>query len=416
MAYPIENFGSAPFEIIDGDRGKAYPKRADFRPAGYCLFLSAANVTKEGFDFGSGQFIDEQKDAALRKGKLQQDDIVLTTRGTLGNVALYSYDVPFEHVRINSGMVILRCNQHEILPRFLYAFLRSVLFQIQVDRLRSGVAQPQLPIRDMKWIEFPFPTLSQQERLVELISAYDDLIENNRRRIALLEEAARLLYREWFVHFRFPGHEHVKITDGLPQGWQRVRMEKVLTTLESGGRPRGGASETGGVPSIGAENVTGLGQYDFSKEKYVPEDYFARMRRGVIQSRDVALYKDGAYIGRSSMFGDGFPHSQCAVNEHVFILRVNEDVGQNYLYFWICQPEVRQSVVNLNANTAQPGISQVKLKSLSFLLPPESLRQLFNESVESLVAQVFRLALMNRKLAQARDLLLPRLMNGEIAV
>ena len=174
--------------------------------------------------------------------------------------------------------------------------------------------------------------------------------------------------------------------------------------------------ESNGIPSIGAENVIGLGQYDYSKEKYVPENYFARMRRGVINSRDVVLYKDGAHIGRSSMFGDGFPHSRCAINEHVFILRAQEDVGQSYLCFWLSQPETRQSVVNLNANTAQPGVSQDKLKTLWFLLPPEALRHLFNERVEAKVAQIFRLALMNQRLAEARDLLLPRLMSGEIAV
>ena len=352
----------------------------------------------------------------LRKGKLQREDVILTTRGTLGNVAYYNNDVPFEHVRINSGMVILRCDQSKILPRYLFAYLRSGFFRGQVERMRSGVAQPQLPIRDMKRIDVPLPTPSQQERLVEVIAPYDDLIENNRRRIALLEEATRLLFREWFVRFRFPGHEDVAITDGLPEGWERVKMEKILIALESGGRPRGGASESDGVPSIGAENVIALGQYDYSKEKYVPEDYFARMRRGVIRSRDVLLYKDGAHIGRSSMFGDGFPHSQCAVNEHVFILRAEPKVGQSYLYFWLSQPETRQSVVNLNANTAQPGISQDKLKTLWLLLPPEALRYLFNESVEAQVAQIFRLALMNQKLVEARDLLLPRLMNGEIAV
>ena len=318
---------------------KHIQSKANFVHPGHCLFLSATNVTKAGFYFGSGQFIDEHKDVQLRKGKLQREDVVLTTRGTIGNVAHYNARVPFEHVRINSGMVILRCDQQKILPRYLYAYLRSSLFRAQVERMRSGVAQPQLPIRDMKWIEIPLPTPSQQERLVEVIAAYDDLIENNRRRITLLKEAVRLFYREWFFHFRFPSHEHVKIVDGLPEGWARVRMEQVLIALESGGRPRGGALERDGIPSIGAENVIGLGQYDYSKEKYVPEDYFAKMRRGVIQSRDVMLYKDGAHIGRSSMFGDGFPHSQCAVNEHVFILRANADVGQSYLYFWLSQPE-----------------------------------------------------------------------------
>ena len=301
-------------------------------------------------------------------------------------------------------------NGHPV--RYVYYLLKNT----RIREFAGGAAQPLITQQILKRVKVQVHAVTESERIVDILSAYDDLIENNRRRIALLEEAARLIYREWFVHFRFPGHEGVKITDGLPSRWKRVSMEQALIALESGGRPRGGALEGDGIPSIGAENVTGLGQYDYSKEKYVSEEYFAGMSRGVIQSRDVLLYKDGANIGRSSMFGDGFPHSECAVNEHVFILRTDPNVGQCYLYFWLSQPETRQSVVNLNANTAQPGISQAKLKTLQFTLPPKPLRDLFNESVEAQVAQIFRLALMNQKLAETRDLLLPRLMNGEIAV
>lgn len=255
-----------------------------------------------------------------------------------------------------------------------------------------------------------------QCRIADTLSAYDDLIENNRRRMALLEEAARQLYREWFLRLHFPGHEHTPITNGVPEGWREVRFEDVLSELESGGRPRGGARDDGGIPSIGAENVLGIGRYDYAKDKYVPEEYFEQMARGVVRNRDVLLYKDGANIGRASYFGEGFPHEKCAVNEHVFILRSHPFVGQSFLYFWITREENRQAVANLNANTAQPSISQDKLRGLRFLLPAARLTRAFNDAVDSQVRQIFALALMNKKLAAARDLLLPRLMGGEIAV
>jgi len=248
-----------------------------------------------------------------------------------------------------------------------------------------------------------------------ILSAYDDLIENNRRRIQLLEQAARLLYREWFVHLRFPGHEHTRIIDGVPEGWEKKRLGDVLSDLQSGNRPKGGAQDEG-VPSIGAENVLGIGRYDFSKEKYVPEEYYLAMRKGVVKSRDVVVYKDGANIGRSSYFGDGFPHERCCVNEHVFILRALPEVGQNLLYFWIEQDETRQRIANLNANTAQPSVSQSKLQTLNFVVPQKPIAALFNETVEPLVKQIFLLAKQVRSLTEARDLLLPKLMNGEIAV
>ena len=188
---PITNIAAAPMHIIDGDRGKNYPKHADFGDAGHCLFLNTGNVTKHGFNFHQCQFITEEKDSALRKGKLQRGDVIMTTRGTIGNVAHYSADVPFEHVRINSGMVILRTNREALLDRFLFQYLRSGSFRKQIESLRTGAAQPQLPIRDIKTIGVPIPVITTQLRIADILSAYDDLIENNRRRIALLEQAAR---------------------------------------------------------------------------------------------------------------------------------------------------------------------------------------------------------------------------------
>ena len=259
------------------------------------------------------------------------------------------------------------------------------------------------------------PDLSTQKSIASTLSAYDNLIENTNRRIQLLERAARLLYREWFVHLRFPGHEQANGSDTVPVGWKEKVLGDILLDLQSGARPKGGATSKG-IPSIGAENVLGIGRYDYAKEKYVPHDFFASMRRGVVKSRDVVVYKDGANIGRSSYFGDRFPHRECAVNEHVFLLRAIPEVGQNLLFFWIAQDETRRRIANLNSNTAQPGVGQKKLKTLEFVQPAPSVAYLFNEVVEPTVRQIFLLARTNRKLTQARDLLLPRLMNGEISV
>jgi type I restriction enzyme S subunit len=147
----------APLDIIDGDRGVNYPKQEDFAPAGDCLFLNTGNVTTTGFSFSDRSFITKEKDALLRKGKLQRHDVVLTTRGTVGNVALFDETVPFESIRINSGMVLLRADRSKLLPRFLYQFVRSPIFKEQVAALSTGSAQPQLPIRDIRRIELPVP-------------------------------------------------------------------------------------------------------------------------------------------------------------------------------------------------------------------------------------------------------------------
>jgi type I restriction enzyme S subunit len=289
-------------------------------------------------------------------------------------------------------------------------YLFDATVQKRFQQFTQGATQDNLSQEKLLSLVFGVPLVDEQRRIADVISAYDESIDNNLRRLTLLEESARQLYYEWFVRLRFPGHEHASIVDGVPEGWSRGILGDVLKTLESGGRPRGGASGDGGIPSIGAENVLGIGRYNFAKEKYVPEEYFETMTRGIIANRDVVLYKDGANVGRASYFGEGFPHEKCAVNEHVFILRGTSRIGQSFLYFWLTRNENRQAIANLNANTAQPGISQEKLKSLEFLRPTDALTRQFDEAVEPEVRQIFMLAQMNEKLRAARDLLLPRLM------
>jgi type I restriction enzyme S subunit len=156
-------------EIIDGDRGKNYPKQQDFLDNGWCLFLNTKNVTKEGFKLDTTMFISREKDQQLRKGKLQRNDMVLTTRGTVGNVALYDNSIPFDNVRINSGMVILRANLKKFNLVFLVALLNSKYFHKQKDRIVSGCAQPQLPIRHLKDIEIFIPPIDQQQKFADLV-------------------------------------------------------------------------------------------------------------------------------------------------------------------------------------------------------------------------------------------------------
>ena len=150
-------------DIIDGDRGKNYPKQEEFFDKEYCLFLNAKNVTNHGFDFSECMFISKEKDSALRKGKLQRGDIVLTTRGTLGNLAFYTDEVPYENVRINSGMVILRMNRGIIDEGFFIEQFRMLVDNIK-ESIASGTAQPQLPISTMNKIKIVMPDMELQRR------------------------------------------------------------------------------------------------------------------------------------------------------------------------------------------------------------------------------------------------------------
>lgn len=144
-------------DFIDGDRGKNYPTFDEFTSAGYCLFLNASNVTSTGFNFDACMFVTEEKDKSMNKGHLSLNDIVLTSRGTLGNVALYDKHIGFENVRINSGMLIIRPKTKRLSPHFIYALLKSSYMKAAIERFKSGSAQPQLPIKDLQKIVFEIP-------------------------------------------------------------------------------------------------------------------------------------------------------------------------------------------------------------------------------------------------------------------
>lgn len=159
-------------QIIDGDRGKNYPKKADFLQEGHCLFLNTKNVRPDGFSFKITMFVTKEKDDALGNGKLQRNDVLLTTRGTIGNIAVYDENVPFENIRINSGMLIFRPNMKLISPEYLFAIFQSVIMKAQIKKYVSGAAQPQLPIKTLVNFSIPVPkSLAEQKTIVAKLNA-----------------------------------------------------------------------------------------------------------------------------------------------------------------------------------------------------------------------------------------------------
>ena len=165
--------------IEDGDRGKAYPKKDEFTDEGYCLFLSAKNVRPNGFAFTSNQFVTKEKHEALRKGTAKRGDVIFTSRGTIGNIAHYDASVPYEVMRINSGMFILREFHYAMTPKFLAHLLRSPQIRRQIENLQSGSAQPQLPIGDFRVFVAAIPPLKEQEAIVEVLEKCLGFVETS---------------------------------------------------------------------------------------------------------------------------------------------------------------------------------------------------------------------------------------------
>lgn len=171
-------------DVIDGDRGNNYPKANDFYDSEFCLFLNAGNVTKNGFNFKNNQFITKEKDKKLRKGKLLINDIVLTTRGTVGNVAWFNEKTPYKNIRINSGMVINRIKENgHLLPEYLYSYMKSPVFENQVNKMNYGSAQPQLTVSGINKFNIQYPTINEQKKVSTIMLLLDKKIEFQSKKI-----------------------------------------------------------------------------------------------------------------------------------------------------------------------------------------------------------------------------------------
>lgn len=296
--------------------------------------------------------------------------------------------------------------------KYLYYMLQTM----KLNNYAGGSAQPLLTQRVLKNLKIKIPNLKTQEKIADTLSTYDELIENNNKRIEILEKTAEEIYKEWFVRMRFPGHEDVKFEKGIPEGWEVRRVGDIIDKLESGKRPKDRYEEEKMVVSLGAGDVKNLGEYSDSDEYLIPYSFFRGLNRGVVESKDIAVYKDGAYTGKVTMFRDGFPYNEMAINEHVFLVRCKDKKLQNYLLFTLKQKSYYELIQALSMTSAQPGINQSKFKNIKIEIPNKELIDKFHDISELYLRKIFNLAKQNQNLIKQRDLLLPRLMNGTIKV
>lgn len=365
-------------------------------------------------------YINEEKYIEIKNkfGVPNAGDVLLTSVGTLGVPYLVKNGEIFY---FKDGNITWFRKFHGLDSQYLYYWILSPEGKAELKKCIIGSSQPAYTIVLLKGLQIQLPSIQYQQKVASLLAYFDRLIENNTKRIQILEEMAQTIYHGWFINFHFPGHENVPMVESelgnIPKGWTVGKLIDVLSILESGSRPSGGINPNESeIPSIGAENILGLGKYDYSKEKYVTRKFFDSMTRGHIMENDVLLYKDGASLGRKSLFRNGFPHNECCINEHVFILRTNEKITQSFLYFWVDQPEMTQNIRNLNSNAAQPGINQSGVNGLPIIIPSHEVLDKFDEIIEPILSLLFTLAKKNNILQKQRDLLLPELISGNIQI
>ena len=299
-------------------------------------------------------------------------------------------------------------DQEKANTRFV-KYLFDAVLQMRFQSFTQGAAQDNLSQAKLLSIKFPVPELTVQKKIAEMLSAYDDLLENNRRRISLLEEAARLLYREWFVHFRFPGHEQVHMTDGIPKGWKRLPASDAFEV-----NPRTPRNDEGSITYIpmAALSESGMTVSRPALEKR-EKSTSVRFRNGDTLLARITPSLENGKTGFVQLLAPG----EVACGSTEFVVLRGRHVSNHFVYLTARQPEFREHAIrSMIGSSGRQRVQPNCFDRYEVPVPPSLIANLFDEVVETMFDQVSRLDQENEKLAQARDLLLPRLMNGEIAV
>ena len=405
--------------IIDGDRGKNYPKQEDFVEKGFCLFLNTKNVREDGFDFSNAQFISKAKDDSLRKGKLQRDDIVLTTRGTLGNIGFYNQSISYNHIRINSGMVILRCGQN-IYPKFIYLFLKSSIFKNQVQSFQSGSAQPQLPIKDLKCILIPDLLLSEQKQIADILSCLDNKIDNLRRQNETLEKIAQTLFKHWFIDFEFPNDDGkpYKSSGGamvaselgnIPEGWRVGKLGEVAKNHSQ-------TYNFKDKEKIIFINTGDVLNGDFLHNEYVSINTLPGQAKKRIAKEDI-LYSEIRPINKRFAYVN-FDSNDYVVSTKFMIVRANHLILPRLLYLILKRQDTIQEFQKIAESRSGtfPKITFESVSNFDLVIPSIDVqRQLMPLLTLILEKQEFNIKHI-KTIIQTRDALLPKLMSGQIRV
>ena len=309
-----------------------------------------------------------------------------------------------------SNLIRARIDESKANPAYLFYYFQSPSGRGRILAISNGVAVRTIRGSDLKNINIKLPRRKTQEHIASILSSYDDLIENNLRRIQLLEQAARLLYKEWFVHLRFPGHERVSITDGVPEGWEKKKIEDVCKTV-GGGTPSTKVSEYWGgditwvIPSDITKNDC-LALLD--SERKITEKGLRESSAKMVPAETILM------TSRASVGFFALMDREVCTNQGLINIIPHEDELRMYLMFNLMS---RVTEIRSNAKgTTYPEISKGRFRGMDIVVPSKTLVNEFSRVATVITQQVRCLKRSTLHLEAARDLFLPRLMNGKLSV
>lgn len=350
------------------------------------------------------EYVGDDLTEKLSTHLLRESDIVFGRKGAVDRHLFVAREQ--ENWMQGSDCIRLRFSTEKICPRFVsYAFLSNEHQQWMLTQSGNKATMASLNQDIIKRIIVPCPNLQIQEKVVEILSAYDDLIESNRRRIALLEESARLLYREWFVRLRFPGHEHIRIVNGVPEGWRKLTLGDICTDNREMVSPESLEPDT---PYIGLEHMPRR-SISLSDWGIIEQVTSSKLR---FNTGDILFGKIRPYFHKVGIaFTDG------VVSSDAFVIRPTTEALKSFVLMTVSSDEfIANTSQAMKEGSKMPRADWKQMIQYPVLLPPEGLLADFTETITSITDQLRNLSSQNQKLRSARDLLLPKLMSGKIEV
>ncbi|MEI8362129.1 MAG: restriction endonuclease subunit S [Betaproteobacteria bacterium] len=359
-------------KVIDGDRGQNYPNGNDFSDNGYCLFLNAKNVTKSGFAFDELSFITKDKDEQLRKGKLSKNDLIITTRGSVGNIAHFDSEVKYVNMRINSGMVILRNESTDISPNYLYQYFYSPIFTKSVQKIAFGSAQPQLTVLEIKKFIVGLPLIKEQTKIANFLTAVNEKITQLTQKHELLTQYKKGVMQQIFSHSKARSDCTVTYPRGISQElrfkdeagqdfpeWEESKLGEI-SSFFSGGTPLTTKSDFygGEIPFIKSGEIS-----DNKTAQFISASGLKNSSAKMVLKGDLLYALYGATSGEVAV-----SKIEGAINQAVLCIRSKLDTYFLLSYFLF----EKQNILQTYLQGGQGNLSAEIIKSLIVPIPSKN--------------------------------------------
>jgi len=415
-ACPITMYGTKTIEevtekLIDY-RGRT-PKKTESG-----VKLITAKVIKGGFIVdGDHEFIaPSDYDLWMRRGMPRQWDILITTEAPLGELAQLRSP---EKIALAQRVILLRGKPSVIHQSYFFHALKSPIVQAQLRARSSGTTVLGIKQSELLQVKIPCPPLPIQNRIAALLSPYDTLIENNTHRIKILEDMAQMIYRQWFVDFRFPGHEKVRFTkDGsvsIPEGWESKHLGDLTEVITKGTTPTtlGKDFQPSGINFVKVESISESGVVSLEKLAKIDEETHELLKRSQLREKDILFSIAGA-IGRTALVTERFLPAN--TNQALAIIRCADPLLVPYVYLTVRFPKFQHFSLGRVVQTAQANVSLSILRSAPIIVPSADILSRFNNSVVTMLNLVDLLTRKIDILRTTRELLLPKLISGEVSL